>query len=539
MKVMLVYPHFPNNTYKVPPLGLAYLVSYLRAYFQYNVDISVLDANALDLTTQETFEKVKAVAPDVLGLSVMTPQADFAYALTKSIKGWNAKTIVVHGGVHVTALPQASLYAGADCCVIGEGEATFLELLTLLTQRDAVIEQVAGLALMRNSEVIYTPTRPLIRNLDEVPLPAWDMFELSAYNENIHISTDYALPIMGSRGCPFHCSFCASPVMWRRRARFRSPTNVVAEIIENVTTYGINRFHFYDDSLLLKRTWIVEFCREIEKSALSCTWICLSRAADINRNLDLLPAVKSAGCCGFEIGVESGDEDVLRRINKDQHLAEVENAFFNIAEGGFEYLGIQLMTFNEGETVEGHRQQSRFFSKLFHAMRRYNIRLSAESRFPFLGQFATPYPGTPFYQSATQSGLVLASTWSDYVTTRVNYVPNTLLRHRVRLSNKPDEDKIETLRRVSSQRVFGGSDYGGGSISRLMEMLHLFIRLLGHGITLEEIAAVIKLEFDVDEYLAMKFASINLVALSQMGIVQTYTVKDMSTFIGRRENAKN
>lgn len=519
MKVVLVHPRFPNNSYKVPPLGIACLAAYLRIYCPDNTNVQVIDSNALDLTIQETFERVKAANPDILGMSIMTPQADFAYSLTKLVKEWNTKTVVVHGGVHVTAMPYLSLRSGANYCVIGEGEATFAELLNWLAEGGQPIKTVAGLALLKDSEIVYTPTRPLIRNLDEIPFPAWDIFELSLYNENIHVSTEYALPIMGSRGCPFNCSFCASPIMWSRRVRFRSPANVVTEMVRATANYGITHFHFYDDNLLLKRDWVIRLCREIAKRDLSWNWICLSRAADINRNTDILSALKSAGCCGFEIGVESGDENVLNEINKDQYLTEIEDAFLNVAKKGFEYLGIQLMTFNVGETVQGHNNQSKFFDGLFHALREHSIQLSPESNFPYFGQFATPYPGTPFYQSASRTGICLAKTWSDYITTRVNYIPNSLLKQPVHLTSKLDAEMREILWEINKQYIFSNSYEQSASI--LTDMLDLFINLLEKDIALEEMATIIMLQFNISEYTAMKFSSINLVAVSQMGIIQT------------------
>ncbi|CAG0941771.1 partial Anaerobic magnesium-protoporphyrin IX monomethyl ester cyclase, partial [Candidatus Brocadiaceae bacterium] len=116
MRVTLVYPRFPDpeNAYKVPPLGLAYLLAYLRAYFPYSLKLAVVDASAMNLGVEATFDHVKATEPNVLGISVMTPQADFAYALTKLTKEWDTRIVVVHGGAHVSALPQFSLQAGAD-----------------------------------------------------------------------------------------------------------------------------------------------------------------------------------------------------------------------------------------------------------------------------------------------------------------------------------------------------------------------------------------------------------------------------------------
>ncbi|CAG0940290.1 partial 2-hydroxyethylphosphonate methyltransferase, partial [Candidatus Brocadiaceae bacterium] len=397
----------------------------------------------------------------------------------------------------------------------------FLELLKYLTDGQQIPGQIVGTAWMSDGEVQRTPDRHLIADLDQLPFPAWDLFNLDCYNENIHISNVPAMPIMGSRGCPFECSFCASPHFWRRQTRFRSPENVVAEMVENQMCYGITHFHFYDDNFLLRPDWVAELCSRIRHQRLAHQWICLSRAAAINRNTSLLPTMREAGCCGFEIGVESGDERVLESTHKAQQLDEIPNALMQIAMAGFLYLGIQLMTFNEGETVNGHYRQSQFLAALFQSLRPFDIRLSAESQFPFLGQFATPYPGTSFQHSAPLTGMVLAKHWSDYVTTRVNYIPTTLLNCSTRLTQSLDASALVVLDRVSRQRVFGCRSKDLEHLGQLPEMFKTFESLQKDGTTITTLARALSSFYGITEDLAFRFAAVNLVTASQMGIVRS------------------
>ncbi len=520
MKLSLVYPRFPDpdNIYKVPPLGLAYIAAYVRETFEGQIEVSLLDANAFDWSVDETLARLERQAPDMVGLSAMTPQADFAYALTGQVKGWRDDIVVVHGGVHPTAMPTLSLRAGADFVVLGEGEESFGALLTALLQKGPV-KGIPGLAVLEDGQLRRTPDRPLIADLDAVPAPAWDLLDHEAYNENIHVSRHYALPIMGSRGCPHDCSFCASRVLWRRRVRFRSPSEVVAEIVEHMFAHGVSRFHFYDDNFLLNRDWAAELCQELQNSVV-CRWVCLTRAADINRNVDLLPAIRDAGCCGFEIGVESGDEQVLAQTNKRQVLSEVKEAISKIVEGGFEYLGIQLMTFNEGETVEGHRRHSHFVARLIDLVAPYDVVLSIGRQPPFIGQFATPYPGTRFYTSAPETGRVLTQTWADYVTARVNYIPNSLLEQPVRRAGAPAQDLLDRLEQVNRQLVFVWPDHLGREVPGLDEMLRAFMGLLDRGGTLSDMIGAIQARFELSPYMATKFAAVNFVAASQLGLIR-------------------
>lgn len=521
MKLTLIYPRFPDpdNTYKAPPLSLASLAAYAREHFQGALDVAILDASALNLSVEETLARLVADPPDVLGISLMTPQADFAYALTRLAKTLPQKPLILHGGVHATVLPQQSLEVGADYCVLGEGEVTLLEILTAL-QAGGSLDAIAGLAYMAQGELVRTPPRPFIEDLEQIPLPAWDLLDHELYNENIHVMPGYALPVMGSRGCPHDCDFCASAAMWQRRVRFRDPSSVVEELLENMMAYGTSNFHFYDDNFLLKRSWVEAFCQELEQVAV-CNWVCLTRAADINRNADLLPLMKRAGCCGFEIGMESGDEEVLQQINKQQNLAEVEAAFLKIAEAGFPFLGIQLMTFNEGETVAGQRRQAVFLSQQLEKLAPYNIHTSIENRPPFLGQFATPYPGTRFYDSAPQTGRVLAQHWSDYKTSRLNYVPHTLAEPTVYLTRQIEAAEFERLTEICQHYVFSWPDYPRRTVPQLPEILQRLAVLLADGTVLAQIAAAIHAEFEISEYLATKFAAVSIVAGSQMGFIAT------------------
>jgi len=202
--------------------------------------------------------------------------------------------------------------------------------------------------------------------------------------------------------------------------------NVIAELKHNIDETGVRKYHFYDDDFMINPKFARALCQRLIDEGLDIQWCADSRVGDINRNPDLLPLLAKSGCLGLEIGVESLDDIVLEKINKRQTANDSLTAFRLLKQHGIMPLWL-TMTCNTGETVGGHYRQNRALTKM---TGRHDI---------FWGQFATPFPGSVFYDEAPKTGLVFAERWNDYVTRNVNYIPNSLLdevpiRSRARLN---------------------------------------------------------------------------------------------------------
>jgi radical SAM superfamily enzyme YgiQ (UPF0313 family) len=511
MKVVLVWAKVPKERNLSAPFGICYIASYVRRELGLTVDI--IDANLERLTVQETVKRVLDGGYHVVGISFMTPQADFAFELTKAIKEANKDILVVHGGVHPTVNPMDSMNNLADFCVIGEGEITFKELLESL-EDGKNYKEIDGLAYGENGEIAFTKQREFKEDLDEFPPPAFDLVSIERYEENLHVKAGLAIPLMASRGCPFNCSFCTSPTIWRRTVRFRSPENILDEIRGYIEKYGVRKFHFYDDNFLLSEKRMDEFCKAVKESDLSFEWICLGRTDTINRHPEILRTMKEAGCLGLEIGVETLDDNVLKSTNKKVTSSDSLKALERVIDAGMEIACLQLMTFNVGETIYGHYLQNR---KLMDATGEKKV---------FFGQFATPYPGTMFNKTASHDGMVLVEAWSDYVTSNVNFIPKTLLGEQPRrtLRRLRASDMMIILKAYSRFEKFGIFDVR--SIRNHRKRLRLFYRHCDGQNSMEDISRALGRRFGMGDREALGYTAKVMVIMSQLGLVEPHNIKD-------------
>jgi len=434
LNILLIHPPFPYNKNMINQsginmsLGLAVLASYIREKMK-NVYIEILDAHALDIPIDKIVEKAISFPWDVIGLSYLTAQANNAYEISKSIKNFRKDAVIVHGGVHPTCVYQEAVEY-ADYVVVGEGEETFLELLKNLRNKKK-IRKIKGLAFKEDGKLVKTPEREFIKNLDEIPFPAFDLLPMQRYftqvGENImHVVGGPRIPIMASRGCPYNCTYCVSPILWKRIVRWRSPENVVEEIEKWIKEYRVRNFHFWDDNLLLNAEWVKRFCELIISKKLSIRWTGLTRASHINRDQKLLELMAKSGCVGIEIGVESANPKVLLAVKKGETVSEVVKAAMNQKNAGMTPL-CTLMAFNIGENIDGYYLQNLFMNKYFNPERAQRL---------FIGQFATTYPSTEFFLTAPKYGKFLAKEWRDHHHAIINFVPNSLLNDMPKKTNK-------------------------------------------------------------------------------------------------------
>ena len=505
MKTVLIWSRVPLEINICSPIGICYLAAYIRK--ELNLKVDIIDAHLERLSVEETLERILGKKYDVVGISFMTPQADFAYELSRRIKEADEKICIVHGGVHPTVCPTDSLQNYADFCVIGEGEVTFKELLESIMKGEESVN-IDGLAYKLKDEIKFTKPRKFIQNLDEIPHPAYDLVPIEKYKEDIHVRKGLAIPIMASRGCPFNCSFCASPAIWRRKVRHRSAENIIEEIELYINQYNIRKFHFYDDNFLLSARRMDEFCKMVEKKNLNIEWICLGRADTINRHPEILTTMKRAGCVGLEIGVETLDDNVLKSTNKNITALDSLNAMKHILDSGLKIACLQLMTFNVGETIFGHYFQNK------------NLMDITKEKKVFFGQFATPYPGTRFGKTADNDGIVLAEKWRDYVTSNVNFIPRTLLDEKPKrtLRRLRISDSTIVLKEHSKLENYGVFDIK--AIVKTLKRIRFFYSNCNGNNSIENIYKYMGRRFDMGYKDALTYTMKLVVIMSQLGLIK-------------------
>jgi len=326
---------------------------------------------------QEVKEKIRKFNPDVLGISMFTGAYKSAKIVARLAKEVNPEMKIAVGGPHPTLSPVETLVKNSefDYAVRGEGEYAFLELA-----EGVLLEQINGLSYRKDGNIINNPEREFIDNLDELPFPARNLFIDG--NNGVDLSN-----IATGRGCPYACKFCASPKLWKRKARLRSPDNVIAELEELVNKYGQKTISFVDDTFTLKRDRTVEICNKIIEKKLNIAWRCDTRADRLDEDLIIL--MKKAGCICIKIGVESGSERMLKWMQKFETKDQIRKAVKLIKKHGIS-LTTYFMAGFPTETNDDLRQTIDFAKEL-------------ESDYYSLG-IVSPYYGTDIYFMLKEEG---------------------------------------------------------------------------------------------------------------------------------------
>jgi radical SAM superfamily enzyme YgiQ (UPF0313 family) len=248
-----------------------------------------------------------------------------AFELIKLVKQTLPETFTIAGGPHVSLTADDTLTGlqELDIIVRGEGEETIKELIDELGNGND-LSKIAGISYRKDNTIIHNPPRAFIKDLDSLPFPEQ---QLDEYNFQRHVPGRGVIrfaSILASRGCPYNCYFCSLKTLWSRRVRYRSPENVINELLFLKDRYGIKGFHVLDDTFTLNRKWVEEICDLLEKRELHLSFICHIRVDSVDFNL--LKRMKEAGCYELSYGVESGSQRILDEvIGKRTKIEQIRN----------------------------------------------------------------------------------------------------------------------------------------------------------------------------------------------------------------------
>ena len=390
------------------PLNLAYLAAHIRDKIDLKIDI--LDAEVLGLSYKGIYRVIRRLKPDFVGITCPTPAFNHVIMIARMVKRANPDGVVVVGGPHPTTFPEnVAKVPYVDFVVRGEGEITFLELLKELIDskrkkrknfNKEIFGKIKGIAFSLNSKVIMTPERKLIGDLDSIPFPARDLFDLDMYYSAAtkKVSDFKSTSIMTSRGCPYDCIHCISKLVWKRRVRYRSVKNIVDEIEECVNKYGMREFNFYDDTFTINKRRVIEVCEEINRRKLKIVWICFARVNTVDR--EMLKAMKSSGCKKISFGLESGSQKILDLMRKNSTPEMGRKAVTLAKKEGLD-VHASFMFGNVGETVDTIKKTISFAKSL-----------NLDNATFFI---TAPFPGTELYNIAKKNGYINEETkWEDF-----------------------------------------------------------------------------------------------------------------------------
>lgn len=324
-KILLINPPFnygllDSASPRCPPLGLAYIASYLEK-FAYKVKI--LDAFALNLSYREICERIKKFSPDIVGITGVTSNFNEMMKISEMVKTIDKKIKVIVGGPHASIMPKSCFVNGnVDYVVVGEGELTFKELVDAICNGKNT-NKVKGICFKKNGKFFRTPDRPLIKDIDSLPMPAYHLLPMESYRPYAVFDVGRKFcSMVTSRGCPYSCTFCCSSALYRHIYRAHSPERVFEEIKLLYEKYGIRHIYFQDDEFTIIHKRVEKICDILIENKLDIIWECLAHPSHITK--DLLVKMARAGCVDIVYGVESGCDKILKEINKKITLDQVK-----------------------------------------------------------------------------------------------------------------------------------------------------------------------------------------------------------------------
>lgn len=328
-----------------PPVGALYIASSIL--HNRKTEVKVVDTSFKDFQVHNLYKTFQEFRPDLVGISAITPEAESLDAIAEVTRQLLPHATIVAGGPHPTYYTRQVLRSGnVDYVVLGEGEETILELLDALEgKRD--IDQVAGIAYRVNGDMIQTPPRPPLLNLDAIPFPAWELIEVERYTRlptmSVRISHNPYMVIVTSRGCPFKCFYCHD--MHGKSFRGRSPENIVEEMTWLKNRFFVNEFEIIDDifNFDLRRA-IKTFDLIIEKQLDVKLRFPNGIRADICTD-EFLEKFRQAGGQYTAVAIESASQRLQRLMKKYLNHQKVEKTIAKASELGIFTLGFFMLGF--------------------------------------------------------------------------------------------------------------------------------------------------------------------------------------------------
>ena len=389
MRVLLVI-HDNDSYVHNFPMGSAYIAAYLEAA---GIEVDIYNQDVHHWPNQHLTTYLNNNQYDAVGLGVIAGYYPFQKMLeiSEAIHSSNRNFFYFLGGPGPSAEPEYFLRkTRADAVVIGEGEETALELMRKVAGKEP-LNQVKGLAYREGDEVAVNERRPVIKEIDSIPWPAYEKFPFLHY-QLIGVPhrqrSDKVMTMITGRGCPFRCNFC---YRMDPGVRLRDPEAIVEEMRHLKTNYGINYITFQDELLMTSEKRTEELCRAFIKAGLNMRWLCSGR---LNfAKLDTLKLMKEAGCVFVNYGIESMDDQALRNMNKKLTTKQIVKGIEATLAAGLSP-GFNIIFGNIGENQEVLQKDVEFLLKYDDGSQMRTIRP------------VTPYPGSDLYYHAIENGLI-------------------------------------------------------------------------------------------------------------------------------------
>ena len=430
MKVLLIV--YDNDSYiHWFPIGLAYIASALR---NAGHEVEIYNQDSHHWPEEHLTNYLNREHFDVVGISMVAGYYQFKKLLkiSEAINASKNRPFYILGGHGPSPEPYYFLKkTKADVVVIGEGEITSVNLLNALSKKKELSE-VNGIAYLDGDDIKITGPQPLIKNLDSIAYPAWDIFPIDYYSllRKPHIrNNERAFPVLSSRGCPFKCNFC---YRMDKGVRLRSENSIIEEIREIKSRYQISYIIFADELFMVSASRAKKLSRAFINADLNIKWWCNGR---LNyATLDVLMLMRRAGCVHINYGIECVDDRILNEMNKQLSVEQITKGIEATLNAGISP-GINIIFGNIGEDAETLKKGVDFLLKYDNCVEMRTIRP------------VSPYPGSPLYDFAIEKGLL--SGIADFYENR--HINSDLLT--VNFTNLTDDEFYRQICRANEALV--------------------------------------------------------------------------------------
>ncbi|NOQ15687.1 MAG: radical SAM protein [Methyloprofundus sp.] len=375
------YEFIKHVTNRSPSLGLLYLAAAVR---EASYQASIIESDIENLTPRQVAQRIILAQPKFIGITLFTVGVWQAAQIARECKRQLPECKIIVGGPHISSMSMETMqrFPEFDIAVLHEGEEVLPKLLTHLENAED-LKNVNGIIFRHANELLKTPPAPSIKNLDSLPMPAWDLLP-NFPDAYLPATFDYpkgpVATMVASRGCPFLCKFCDTST-FGAQVRANSPEMVFNMMRHLQKQFGIQHIQFVDDLFLASRIRTLALCDLIIKNNMKISWGCTARVDTVKP--DVLERMKLAGCWEISFGLETGSNELLQKMEKAARVEISEQAVNWTAAAGIRTKGLFMLGY-PGETKDSIQKTKAFVKRL--PMATMNL-----SKF-------TPYPGSPIYR---------------------------------------------------------------------------------------------------------------------------------------------
>jgi anaerobic magnesium-protoporphyrin IX monomethyl ester cyclase len=372
-----------------PPLGMLYIATYLR---ENGVDVSIIDEAAQGYSLKGTVDWVKKENPDILGFSTCSSSGRKAALIAEKVKQENPGIVTVFGNFFATFNAERILkkYPFVDMIVRGEGEQTSLELAKCL-EKNGDLKKVLGINFRNNGQIISTPDRPLIKDIDSIPFPDREMLDAEYHNTTagLVVAPKKFSGFLSSRGCVFKCRFCGCRRLARNLWRSRSVDNIMEEL-HLLSSQGYKQFLFVDDNFTLNPKRVINLCQRLKKEKVDIEFFAEGRVDNCPQNM--LQEMERANCKMIYFGIENATQKVLDYYDKRTTPQQAEDASKKARKVGIDVIVASFILGAPNETRKEIQNTLKFAQKIRVDIPQFNI-------------LAT-FPGTDIWEELKMQGVL-------------------------------------------------------------------------------------------------------------------------------------